>query len=371
MCLKASEDAMRLGEKAVFDFSELAFPNRLPNFVTRICNGVLNVDEATFLAGGANEQAQFLAILKYANRRGEVQRVIKHCRTWSTDLSDAIDRFLAQLGSTADQVMPGPIAFFDREDLRNHLEDVLDPNCNTRIVVIKGPSPSGKSYSFKLISRVGKGLAGANPQEVPLVDYTQDPALEPIDLMESIARLLSIPQTEMPRSKRAQDSRIVIKLTEWFVGAFNKRGDSTKPVWLCLDGFHLKGCPQWAVDFAVNLAIPCANGSIDNLVLFLVGFDDTKLPSQCDGIYRAEDVTPFSPDHVWTFVKTYAKAQKLTIDDTSKTSIIDWVFKDIPAQADHAQMRLVAQRSIKIVDEIKQKAKAAAAAAAPAPPAGG
>jgi hypothetical protein len=321
---------------------------------------VLNEAPEAVVTSADTPREQLLAILRHANRIGSIEAVINHCRTWSVLLPAAIDDFLARLGSTADQVIPGPVAFFNRHDLREKLDEVLDPGSGARIVVITGPSPSGKSHSFKLISRVGKELAGADTQEILLYDYAQDEKLEPVDLMESITRLLFIPKGEMPQSKRAQDSRIVIKLTEWFVGAFNKVRDASKPVWLCLDGFHLKGCPQWVVDFAVNLAIPCASGRIDNLVLFLVGFDETKLPSQCDGAFRTEETSPFTLDHVWEFVQTYAKSLKLTIDANSKQEIINAVFKDILAKPDHAQMRLVAQRAIRIVEEIRRKAAAAA-----------
>jgi hypothetical protein len=349
---------LKLGVQAVFDLNELIFPNRTPNFQSDLCRGVLNVDGATFITVGINPKEQLLEILTYANRIGRIESVIQRCRTWGDLLPDEIDTFLARLGSTTDQVIPGPVAFFDRHDLRENLNAVLDPNCGACIVIIKGPSPSGKSHSFRLISRVGKGLAGASPQEFPLVDYTE---LEPVELMESIAYKLSMPKAEMPRSKRAQNPRIVVKLTDWFVGAFNNRQDKDKPVWLCLDGFHLSGCPQWAVDFAVNIAIARANGSIDNLVLFLIGFDETKLPSQCDGAYRVEEVTPFTREHVWEFVLAYGKSMKLAIEANAKQTIIDAVFKDIPDKADHAQMREVAQRAIKVVDRIKRTATEAAA----------
>ena len=351
---------LRLGETAVFDFRGLVFPNAAPNFQYDLCNGVLNVATAAVVVAADNPKQQLLTILQYANQIGKIEEVIQRCRTWSPLLSNAIDTFLTQLGSTTDQVIPGPVAFFNRHDLRENLEAVLDPGGGARIVVITGPSPSGKSHSFKLISRVGKGLAGANAQEIPLYEYAADDKLEPVDLMESIGRLLDIAMDKMPQSRRAQDSRIVIKLIEWFVGAFNNRRDPGKPVWLCLDGFHLSGCPQWAVDFAVNLAIPCASGRIDNLVLFLIGFDETKLPSQCDGAFRTEEASPFTRDHVWEFVQTYAKSIKLRINENSKQEILDAIFKDIPAAPDHAQMRLIAQRAIKVVDQIRRKAMAAA-----------
>jgi hypothetical protein len=354
---------LRFSPRAVFDFSELVFPNREPTFQTRICNGVLNVDAAAIIVAQSDEKAQLLAILQYANRKTRIEEVIQYCRTWSPVLSADIDAFLAKLGSTTDQVIPGPAAFFDRVELRENLDAVLDPGCEVRILAIKGPSPSGTSYSLKLIGRVGKSLAGANIQEIQLDDYASDNTLEPVDLMESISRLLFIPQDGMPKSKRAQDSRIVIKLVEWFVGAFNNRRDADKPVWLCLDGFHIDGCPQWAVDFAINLACACAGGSVDNLVLILIGFDAAKLPSRCQDARRYEDVTPYTPDHVWEFVQIYAKSLKLPpLDANLKNDIIAGIFKDIPPRPDHTQMRMVAQRAIKVIDEIKRRASPAGGA---------
>ena len=352
---------LRLGPKLLTELRDLVFPSCPQNFQDELCNVVLDerTDKVIILNSEADQQ--LLSILRFANTRTRVDDIIQRCRGWTPALAAVLDAFLMRLGSPAERLLPGKVAFLDRAELRGHLEEILDPASAARIVVIKGPTPSGKTHSSSLIGRVGKGLVGANIQSIWLNEYATDPTMEPVDLMETIIRRLFIPKGEMPTGRRAQDARIVLKLVDWFVGAFNNRRDPDTPVWLVLDGFHLKGCPQWLEELAIQIAHQAATRQIDGLYLFLIGLDDAKVhfPNDCDGAVRVEETMPFTRDHVWTIVDDYAKTLKLTIDYAVKDAILDAIFKDIALPIDHVQMKEIAHRVVAIVQQILRNTLAA------------
>jgi hypothetical protein len=340
----------RFGPKALYGLRDIIFPSRALGFQDELCAAVLAIDKGVVIHTTDTELEQLFSILNYANRSDKVNLILDRCRTWSSSLSEQIDQLLDQLGSPLDTVLPGPMPFFDRTDLRGCLDEILDPKIGARILVIKGPSPSGKSHSFTLIGRVGRGRAGADVQRIPLDEFATDDQLEPVDLMTAIANKFHISTMGMPDKRRAQDARITQKLINWFVGAFNGRERPEQTVWLVLDGFNLPGCPTWVHDFAGLLAVQSATEQVD-MLLFLIGFDETRLPSECDFVHRVEHATQPTADHVWEFINAYARSRQFMLDAALKRPMLDAVFKSITLPADHAELKLIAKRAVDIVKE--------------------
>jgi hypothetical protein len=109
-------------------------------------------------------------------------------------VKEAADRTLAELSSTSAKDDPYLChliyqqPFIDRSELRRNLKDLLSES-KSRVLVVTGDRPCGKSYTWFFISQPTL-LTGITPVLVDLSEWSEPTT--PIEVMSSIARQLKL-----------------------------------------------------------------------------------------------------------------------------------------------------------------------------------
>jgi hypothetical protein len=174
--------------------------------------------------------------------------------------------FLSPTGDPHDAVLLGRLAFVDRADLRQVIREFTSPSpFTTRVLVVHGEKPSGKSYSWAFLRHLAE-TAGAVPQRLQLKDKRYSPRA----FLEQVARLLRLDPREMPQQPDNPQEVTITPLIGWLQG--NLPGLTT-PYWLVVDDLNDPSVTPEVRNAAYALAY-CAEDSRQNLWVALLGYND-------------------------------------------------------------------------------------------------
>jgi hypothetical protein len=161
----------------------------------------INLDK---LAPGADlKERAFEFINELSSRRfpprdGELLEKLRACK--SIRLKHLANELLKPMyfsptNDPHDAVVLGREAFVDRAELRKKIRDFTNPSpYTTRVLIIRGDEPCGKSYSWSFLRHLAVSTVGVMPQRLPLegTSYT------PRQLFEQIFRLLNMDLKTLP-----------------------------------------------------------------------------------------------------------------------------------------------------------------------------
>lgn len=103
--------------------------------------------------------------------------------------------FFAPNKDAHDAILLGRTAFVARASLRQQLREFTNPSAyTTRVLVVRGSEPGGKSYSWEFLRHLAKVTVGATPQRLRLrgTQYT------PREFMEQAFKLLHLDMAALP-----------------------------------------------------------------------------------------------------------------------------------------------------------------------------
>jgi len=156
--------------------------------------------------------------------------------------------------------------FIGREALRESLELMVPPGPR-RSLLVMGDEGSGKTYTRQFLRYLKEN--GGSMQLRP-IDMSMR-AGEPIDERE-LASLVAdaLLGTEPPTfDPTAQPETVVTRVRTWLIGALE---DTTRPIWLVLDGFTPKTATAGAIQLVNELAQAAANGDLGPVHVVVLGY---------------------------------------------------------------------------------------------------
>ena len=200
-------------------------------------------------------------------------------------------------------------ALINRLDLRESLKNLIRSQAGgKRVLVVKGPPVSGKSYSFEMISYLYEALQNFKFVWIDLKPYQ---SVTPEDIARRIVDRIGLPDNVIPIVGQEQDSRWI----QSFCDRLEREVEDAPDIWLLvIDGFT-----QWKLsDFANELIHELARRirlSLPRLRMVLLGYEG--LPPDIEKTAIREEIKAIDErDLINFFMRIYEERQKtMTPDD--------------------------------------------------------
>lgn len=141
--------------------------------------------------------------------------------------------FFSPTGDCHDATLLGRVPFIARSDLRLSVRDFTTHASpySTRVLIVKGVKPGGKSYTWHYLRHLAVCVVGAKITSLRLkdTDYT------PRQLMVEVASLLSLDVSRIPPMTDDPQLARIDSLLNWFRGQI---GSMVAPHWLVIDDLN-------------------------------------------------------------------------------------------------------------------------------------
>jgi hypothetical protein len=167
-----------------------------------------------------------------------------------------------------DAILLGEEAFVDRAGLRAHLRDFTNPSPNTtRVLIIRGKEPCGKSYSYGFLRHLAQISVGAHAPLVPL----EDADFTPKRLMQYIFALLDFDGTKLPAMADEPQLARTSPLISTFLG---QARSLQSPFWLVFDDINHPSVTREIRDTVYAIARGVEAERPPRLWVVLIGYND-------------------------------------------------------------------------------------------------
>lgn len=203
-------------------------------------------------------------------------------------------------------IVLGRAAFIARDRLRKSLRKDFDlpTPLSTRVLIVSGNEPGGKSYSWEFLHHLARSL-GAEPQRLRLkrTSYT------PRDFFEQVYRLLGWGEKTKTIPDLKDDPQLA--RIDPLINAFKGELDTLKKrYWLVVDDLNEPSVTKAVREAALELARTVEENKPENLWVVLLGYndpvddselrfiakDDAEFPSQDSIAEHLELVSRISPN---------------------------------------------------------------------------
>lgn len=231
--------------------------------------------------------------------------------------------------------------FFNRGKLRQRLRVLSQPNAAKPILVVSGPTKSGKTYSAELIDNFCRSRPGLILCQVRLPDG-QEEIIGARDIASDLVAQLGPRKNEMPPVHTNED-RWTGELATWVLSeAMGRPGDW----WFLLDGFNRQGVRADARKFIAHLADQVTKGiAARHCRLILLDFDRTALSVQPTKVLK-EEIEPVEPDEVAACVDVILKRTGTSAD---VQQVVDAILQGLPT--DDTRLPVLNQRLSALLEE--------------------
>ncbi|HEX7135422.1 MAG TPA: hypothetical protein VF228_22795 [Iamia sp.] len=150
-------------------------------------------------------------------------------------------------------LVAGRRAVFDRRGLRTHLKDLCDPT-GRRALLVRGPTQSGRSHTWVLVSHLGETLGitcRRVDMSVVLAVADEGPAgtIDPQEVADAITKVLGWDRVT-PSDPTASPAK---RASNLLLGVQARAADLAEPLILLVDGLELAGPGTPAHDLLVGL----------------------------------------------------------------------------------------------------------------------
>jgi hypothetical protein len=217
-------------------------------------------------------------VLETAAKRNLLRRLVQQARD-DADIAAFHDQLQKLLDDASAEDEPAPQSPFDycranlvgrrpfvnRSEFRDKLVSLLTDD-GDQVLIIDGPPSSGRSYSWYLISHVGRK---SNLFHSYLIDLSKwsDTAAKPADVARIIASELGWPEPAVDLT--AQDETTSRTLLSWIKG----QAKAHKPVvWLVFDGLDRPNVAESTVRFIGDIATAAGNLELGAFRVVLLAF---------------------------------------------------------------------------------------------------
>jgi hypothetical protein len=163
-------------------------------------------------------------------------------------------------------ILLGRAAFVDRADLRQIITEFTNPTpFTTRILIIRGDQPGGKSYSWEYLRHLAVSSVGATPQRLRL----ENKGYTPRQLLEQVGLLLGLKTSAMPQMIDDPQLARIDPLINWFKG---KLPTLKQAHWLVIDDLNAESVTPAMRETAYAIAYS-AEEIKNNLWVALLGYN--------------------------------------------------------------------------------------------------
>lgn len=218
----------------------------------------------------------------------------------------------------------GRAAFLDRQDLREELPEFTDPGSDTtRVLIVNGKEPCGKSYTWRFLQHLSLNVVGAEFHRMRLQE--SNPTTRAF--FEAVGRRLglSLAGTDFPEAADDPQEEKTLPYIAWLDGQV---GTLMEPHWLIIDDLNHQEVKKPAREAAYALA-RFAEEKKGNLWVALLGYNEAITDSELDYIAGDEAAFP-SPSSVAQYFECLSAVspQPLTSEEAR-----EWADLLFPAQA--------------------------------------
>jgi hypothetical protein len=175
--------------------------------------------------------------------------------------------FTSPTGRALDAIALGPVAFVDRGDLRKALDPfVRSSDVTTRVLVVRGEQPCGKSYTWQFLRHMAKNSnVPATPIPLPLINTNYTPK----QFLEQAFRSLGL-EPGMPTTIDDPQEALIDPL----IASFNNQVSRLeRAYWLVIDDLNDPGVNPMVRETAYALASAVEKLRPERLWLVLLGFN--------------------------------------------------------------------------------------------------
>ena len=251
--------------------------------------------------------------------------------------------FLSPTGDPHDAIVLGRTAFVARDSLRKRLRDFTEPSLyTTRVLIVRGEEPGGKSYSWEFLRHLAFSGVGALALRLRLknTDYTPREFLAQAYLL-----LLLDPSTLPVLSDKPQLAKI-----DPLVNAFKGRLDTLpKRYWLVIDDLNEANVTPAILETAYAIACAVEEVRPDNLWVALLGYNEPVSDTELRHVALDDAEFP-SPSFVARHLEMVAKASGTVLASGRAQQIADLLFTKFPKLNKEAMSKLTV-----LVEEVGEK----------------
>jgi hypothetical protein len=240
--------------------------------------------------------------------------------------------YYSPTGKPHDAIILGATAFVGRDDLRTGLKKFTNPSqFTTRVLIVRGPEPGGKSYSWEFIRHLAYDI-GAVPVKLSLkgTSYT------PREFLQDVYRLLGLDPEALPDLKdNPQEARIATLIND-FKGRLNSLKER---YWLVIDDLNDPAITRPVVETAYKLAYEVEDTRPPKLWVALLGYNNEI----ADVILRhaVKDDAEFPPPlMVSKFLELVSRNSSKQITSRRAKAIARALFKKFAKLDKEAMMKL-------------------------------
>jgi Effector-associated domain 1 len=248
-----------------------------------------------------------------------------HAATGLSDISAMVDPYLRHL---IGQQQP----FIDRSALRVHLKDLLSES-PSRVLVITGERPCGKSYTWFFIKQPDL-LGGMTPVLVDLSEW-KNPS-PPIEVMSSIALQLGLEEPKI--DEHAQESAQARRLRDWLVGQLQQHDRDGR--WLLVfDSLDHVGQRDETLQLIEFLAGAAIRQRLPGLRVILLGYANRLAIDPLESVLT-EEIRDIGEPELRDFFRLLAQHAKLPINDQAIDLAVHGVLSLLPDERERKLRQL-------------------------------
>jgi hypothetical protein len=174
----------------------------------------------------------------------------------------------APSGDPHDALLLGRSGFFGRADLRQNIREFTSPNNNSsRVLIVRGAEPGGKTHSWGFLLHLGMGI-GVKPVRLQLNKGKYSPR----QVVEAVCHLLQLNSGSLPKLvDDPQPMRIVADLSNWFQGQL---ASLQHDYWLVIDDLNDPNVDPATRLAAYELARVVESNKAQRLWVVLLGYNE-------------------------------------------------------------------------------------------------
>jgi len=233
-----------------------------------------------------------------------------------------------------DAILLGEEAFVDRGELRKKLRKFTNPSpYTTRVLIIRGEEPCGKSYSWSFLRHLAWSSVGAKAVHVPLADGDYK---HPRDLVEQTFFMLDLDLDVLPAMPdQPQQARI-----DPLIGAlYGQIGKLPERRWLVIDDINDQAVTPEIRETAYAIAKCVEDNRPENLWVALLGYNEEILDNKLRKVV-VEDVRFFDAELLAQHFQWIAGASGNPLSPAEAREYADLIFAKYPVLAKEAMISM-------------------------------
>jgi len=240
--------------------------------------------------------------------------------------------YYSPTGDAHDAIILGKTAFVARDDLRTGIREFTNPSqFSTRVLIVRGAEPGGKSYSWEFLRHLAFGVGA-----VPLKLRLKGTSYTPRQFMQQVYRLLELNPEALPDLTDSPQLARIDALINDFKGRLNSLKER---YWLVIDDLNDPGITKPVVETAYAIAYEVEDMRPAKLWVALLGYNDEIVDVNLRHAVKDDAEFP-QPPLVAKFLELVSGNSPVQLSSARAKEIADLLFKKFGKLDKEAMMRL-------------------------------